>query len=327
MHITSPSSGTDSAPAAQARPWRNLAVTATGGPILLAICWVLIGHLPNSPLWIAVTRVLPAGLVLLMMRPSWPTGCWWHRSIILGMINFGGFFALQTVAVHHIPVGVAATITATQALLVPLGAVLLVKTPLRGSQLFYAAIGIVGVALLVLRGHDHLDPVGFGAAAGTALCNTLGLLMTRRWSQPDGVHHLTATGWQMTAGGLLLLPAALIIEGVMPPFTTTTVAIAAVAAASTAVAFGVMFGAVHAGLPPATISRLMLLCPATVTTAGWLLYHHTLTPLQLLGAMLVILPVAAACRSEATSRHHRQPQRQHDQTHKRTDDQRTDRHK
>jgi probable blue pigment (indigoidine) exporter len=314
MHTTSPSPGTATASSAQARTSRNPAVTAAVGPILLALCWVLVGHLPHSPLWIAVTRVLPGGLILLMLRPAWPAGCWWHRSIILGLINFGGFFTLQAVAVQHIPVGIAATIAATQVLLVPLGAVLLLNTPLRSSHLLYATTGILGVALLALRGHDHLDPVGIGAAVGTALCGTLGLLLTHRWSHPDGVHHLTATGWQMTAGGLFLLPAAVITEGIVPPFTAPALAMAAAAMVSTTVAFGVLFGAVHAGLPPTTISRLMLLCPVTVTAAGWLLYQHTLTALQLLGAVLVLLPVAAACRSEATGRHHRQPQGHRDQT-------------
>jgi hypothetical protein len=78
----------------------------------------------------------------------------------------------------------------------------------------------------VLRGADHLDAIGIAAAAGTAVCNTLGLLLTRRWARPDGVHHLTVTGWQMTAGGLLLLPAAVITEGAVPPFTPAAAATA-----------------------------------------------------------------------------------------------------
>jgi probable blue pigment (indigoidine) exporter len=326
MHTTPSSQRAITATAAWTRTSGNIAVIATAGPILLAIGWVLIGHLPDSPLWIATTRVLPAGLILLILRPAWPRGAWWHRSAILGLANFGGFFTLQAIAVHHIPAGVAATITATQALLVPLGAVVFVNTPLRRTQLLPATTGILGIALLVLHSADHLDAIGITAAAGTCLCNTLGLLLTRRWTRPDGVHHLTLTGWQMTAGGLLLLPAAVITEGALPPYTAATAAIAAVVTASTAAAFGILFGAVHKGLPPATISRLMLLCPTIVTIAGWLLYQLTLTPLQILGALLVILPVAAACKPEPTARHRvttahsagrhrRQPRRPSDRRH------------
>ena len=298
-HISS-SQDTSTTLTARTRTTRSIAVVATTGPILLAVGWLLIGHLPNSPLWIAVLRVLPAGLILLMLRPAWPTGAWWHRSTILGLANFGGFFTLQTVAVHHIPVGVAATIAATQTLLVPFGAAVLVNTPLRGAQLIYASTGFLGVALLLLRSSEQLDPLGIAAAAGTALCNTLGLLLTRRWAHPNGVHHLSATGWQMTAGGLLLLPAAVVTEGSIPPLTTATLATAAVLVASTGAAFAVLFGAVHAGLPTAAISRLMLLCPVTVTLAGWLIYQHTLTPLQLLGATLVFIPVVAVCNPKST---------------------------
>ena len=283
---------------------RHTALVAAGGPVLLAIGWVLTEHLPNGPLWIAVSRVLPAGLILLAVRPALPTGAWWHRSAVLGLINFGGFFTLQALAVQHIPAGVAATITATQTLLVPLGAILLTAAPLRGTHLLHATTGILGVALLVLR-ESHLDPIGITAAAGTAICNALGLLLTRRWGRPAGVHHLAVTGWQMTAGGLLLLPAAVATEGVLPHYTATTLAVTATVSVTTAAAFAVLFGALHAGLPAPTVSRLMLLCPTVVTTAGWLLSHQTLTPRQLLGAVLVVVPVIGACRSHRSGARHR----------------------
>lgn len=272
---------------------RHIAVIAAAGPLLLAVGWILVDHLPHSPLWIAVTRVLPAGLALLALRPGLPTGPWWHRSVILGMVNFAGFFSLQAVAVQTVPVGVAATIAATQTLLVPLGAVILIGTPLRRGQITYAATGIVGVALLVLPSHTHLHLAGIAAAIGTALCNALGLLLTRRWGQPDGVHHFTTTSWQMIAGGLVLLPVAMLAEGPLPPAFGNALPLMAVVSATTAAAFATLFGALHAGLPAASISRLMLLCPLAVTTAGWLLNSQVLTALQLLGALLIVLSVAA----------------------------------
>lgn len=281
----------------------NLAVIAAVGPLQLAVGWILVGHLPHSPLWIAATRVLPAGLALLALRPALPTGAWRSRSVILGMVNFAGFFSLQAVAVQTVPVGVAATVAAAQALLVPLGAVVLIGTPIRGAQIIYAATGVGGVALLVLPGHTHLHTAGIVAAIGTAVCNALGLLLTRRWGQPDGVHHLTTTSWQMIAGGLVLLPAAMLTEGPLPPTSGNAPLLMAMVSITTAAAFATLFGALHAGLPAASISRLMLLCPLAVTTASWLLDSQALTGPQLLGALLIVLSVAAD-RPYSTRRYH-----------------------
>lgn len=294
---------TSSSVAARTRSVHAIAVTAAAGPLLLAIGWILIDILPSGPLWTAASRVLPAGLLLLALRPALPTGVWWHRSLVLGAVNFSGFFVCQAVAVQHIPVGVAATIAATQTLLVPLGAVILIAAPLRRSHIVYAATGILGVALLVLRSDEQLHLAGICAAAGTALCNTVGLPLTHRWGQPDGAHHLTTTGWQMTAGGLVLLPVAMLAESLHPPTTGVSLPVLAMVVATTAGAFAVLFGALHAGLAPAAISRLMLLCPLAVTAAGWLLYHQSLSPLQILGAVLVIVPVLAVCRPAPTARH------------------------
>jgi EamA-like transporter family len=120
---------------------RYIALFAAVGPLLLAVGWILVGYLPHSPLWVAAIRVLPAGFALLALRPGLPTGAWWYRSVVLGVVNFAGFFSLRAVAVQIVPVGVAATIAATQTLLVPLGAVFLINTPFRSTQIVYAAIG------------------------------------------------------------------------------------------------------------------------------------------------------------------------------------------
>ncbi len=41
-----------------------------------------------------------------------------------------------------------------------------------------------------------------------------GVVLTKRWGRPAGVGPLTLAGWQLTVGGLLLLPLTLAVEGV-----------------------------------------------------------------------------------------------------------------
>jgi probable blue pigment (indigoidine) exporter len=277
----------------------GLLAIAAAGPILLASAYVLTAQLPASPLWNAITRILPAGLLLLALHPSLPTGVWWRRSLLLGALNFGGFFALQAFSLHRIPGGVAATIAAMQTLLVPLGATALLGDRLRWSQLAAAGAGVVGIALLVLRSTEHLDPPGVATATLLAVCTATGMLLTRRWGLPPNVHHTTATAWQMLAGGILLLPAALLAEGTPPSMTAIGWSVTVwLAAGGTALAFAIIFGAMHRGLAPVSVSRLMLLCPLVATAAGWIVYRQTLTPLQLLGAALVLVSVATAARDQ-----------------------------
>lgn len=276
---------------------RMWTLIAAAGPLLFATAWVLTIYLPPVPLWNAAMRILPAGLVLLAIRPALPVGSWWTRSLMLGALNFGAFFACQAAAVHRIPVGVAATIAAMQTILVSFGATVAGER-LRASHLVYAAAGITGIGLMVLRGTDHLDAVGVAAAAGTAVSAALGMLLTRRWGLPPGVHHSTATAWQMLGGAALIAPMALILEGWPPPLSGSAITVTAwLALAATALAFWTLFGALHSGVTAVTVSRLMLLGPLMATSSSWLLVGQALTPIQVLGAALVLIPVVAATRT------------------------------
>ncbi|MFD9701160.1 EamA family transporter [Lentzea sp. NPDC059081] len=70
-----------------------------------------------------------------------------------------------------------------------------------------------GVALLVLKATAQLDFTGVLAAVGGAASMASGVVLTKRWRRPAGVDVLLFTGWQLTAGGLVLLPALVAVEG------------------------------------------------------------------------------------------------------------------
>ena len=55
-------------------------------------------------------------------------------------------------------------------------------------------------------------------AAGLAGAATmaLGVTLTRRWGRPPGVSPTAFAGWQLTAGGLFLLPVTFLAEGAPP---------------------------------------------------------------------------------------------------------------
>ena len=71
----------------------------------------------GRPLLAATVRALPVGLVFLAVTRRLPSGAWWWRSIVLGVLNIGAFFALLFVAAFRLPGGVAAMAGATQPLI------------------------------------------------------------------------------------------------------------------------------------------------------------------------------------------------------------------
>lgn len=99
----------------------------------------------------------------------------------------------------------------------------LLKDRIQPVHLVACLVGAVGVALLVLQPHAGLDGVGVLAGLLGALSMASGIVLTKRWGRPEGVGLLTFTGWQLTVGGLVLLPVTLVGEGLPDHLTWTNV--------------------------------------------------------------------------------------------------------
>ncbi len=243
----------------------------------------------GRPLLTGVLRALPAGLLLVAVTRRRPTGSWWWRSAVLGTLNIGAFFALLFAAAYRLPGGVAATLGAVQPLLAAALAAGLLGEAFRRRHLVAGALGIVGVALLVLRPGAALDPVGVMAGLAGAASMATGVVLTKRWGRP--VPLLAFTSWQLVAGGLALLPVALLVEGPPPSLTAENLAgYAWLATGGTAVAYVLWFRGVER-LPIAQVSVLGLLSPVVATATGIAVQHQGQTPVQLLGAAVVLAAV------------------------------------
>ncbi|TDB76945.1 EamA family transporter [Micromonospora sp. KC723] len=256
---------------------------------------------PERPLLAAVARALPAGLVLLALTRRLPTGTWWWRSLVLGTLNIGAFFALLFVAAYRLPGGVAATVGAVQPLLVAGLAAGLLGLPLSRRTVAAGLAGVVGVGLLVLRAEARLDAVGVAAALGGAACMALGVVLSKRWPSPAPV--LATTSWQLVAGGLLLTPVAVVLEGV-PPATmvpANLVGYAYLSVVGAMLAYPLWFRGIRA-LSPTEVTFLGLLSPLVATALGWLLVDERLTTVQAVGGLIVLGAVLVAqWRSRAVS--------------------------
>lgn len=263
-----------------------VAVTAIGPATWGTTYFVATELLPSGrPLLAAAIRTLPIGLLLVLRSGRWPSGAWWWRYGVLGALNIGVFQALLFVAAFRLPGGVAATVGAVQPLVAAaLAAVLIGEVFTRRTALAGIA-GIVGVGLLVLRPGAGLDPVGLVAALAATLSMALGVVLTKHWGRP--VDLLTSTGWQLTVGGLLLAPVALILEGPPPALTASNVVgFAWLAVVGTGLAYVLWFRGIG-NLPIKMTSFLALLSPLVATAIGWLVLHQALDLIQVVGAVLV----------------------------------------
>ncbi|MFD1744655.1 EamA family transporter [Rhizobium helianthi] len=244
---------------------------------------------PGLPLTVAALRALPAGLLLLVIVRRLPWGAWWWKSLILGGLNFAVFWGCLFVSAYRLPGGVAATVGAIQPLIVILLSSLVLGSKVRTLSVFAGVMGIGGVALLVLTPNAHLDFLGVAAGLAGALSMATGTVMTRKWRPP--VSPLTFTAWQLTAGGLLLLPLALIFEPALPlPTPMNLTGFVYLGIIGGAVTYMIWFRGISR-IEPSAASALGFLSPVTAVLLGWFILGQALDVQQALGVAVVLLSV------------------------------------
>jgi probable blue pigment (indigoidine) exporter len=128
----------------------------------------------------------------------------------------------------------------------------------------------------------------------------LGTVLSRKWQPP--VSALTFTSWQLTAGGLLLLPFLPLSSTDWSSITGLNVLgllyLGLIGAAFTYIIWlrGIQ------RIQPSAVSVLGLLSPLSATALGWLILNETLTLFQGIGMVVVLASVLAgqfALRSSA----------------------------
>ncbi|MFJ6573852.1 EamA family transporter [Streptomyces sp. NPDC091292] len=244
-------------------------------------------YLPDDrPLYGAAIRALPAGLLLLAVCRRRPHGAWWWKSLVLGALNMGAFFALIYLSAQLLPTSIASAVMATSPVVLMLLAWALVAERPRALPLAGAVIGIAGVSLMLLTGATAMSGLGVLASVSAMLLSSLGYVLAKRWGGEVDV--LASTSWQLVAGGLLLLPAAVVVEGAPPPLDTGAVlAFLYVTVVATALAFAAWFAGLR-HLPAATVGLIGLLNPVTGVLLGVALAGETLTARQITGLAMVL---------------------------------------
>ncbi|MFG2996739.1 EamA family transporter [Streptomyces sp. NPDC048340] len=238
---------------------------------------------PDRPLFTGVMRALPAGLLLVALSRTLPKGEWWWKSAVLGGLNIGAFFPLLFLSAYRLPGGVAAVLGSAGPLFVVGLAALVLGERARLRTVLAAVVGAFGVSMVVLTAEAELDLVGIVAGVVSSASMAAGTVMTKRWGRPEGVGPLAMTGWQLTAGGLIIIPIAAIVEGAPPALDGRAfLGYGYMMLINTGIAYWLWFRGIGR-LTATSVTLLGPLSPLTAAAIGWAALGQALTPVQVAG--------------------------------------------
>lgn len=247
---------------------------------------------PDHPWFAALMRPLPAGLIALAISRTLPRGAWWWKSLVLGSSNIG-FFPLLFIAAGALPGGVAAPLGAGQPVFVAILAFFVLGEKTSGWRAAWTVLSILGVAMVVLGPAAAFSATGIAAGIAMAASMSSGVVLTKRWGIPAGVSPVALAGWQLTAGGLVLLVPALLIEGA--PSHIDAPALGGylwLGVVGTLVAYSVWFNNLQY-LPVTATALLGVISPLVAALVGVVLNGESLNAIQVSGFILALLAMVA----------------------------------
>lgn len=168
------------------------------------------------PLLLGALRALPAGLLLLMIKPTLPTRDEWKVLLTLGTINIATFFALIFVMALTLP----SAISGVGMVSVPVFAMLFHW--LKNKQRPNAIQALCGAALVLLAwmlfdpSSIRLNPIGLLAMLAAISCIVVGSSITK--SLGTRMHWWKVLTWQLILGGLVLV----VLSAIHSVFATDT---------------------------------------------------------------------------------------------------------
>ncbi|MEZ8188903.1 DMT family transporter [Vibrio sp. 1F279] len=158
------------------------------------------------PLLLGALRALPAGLLLLVVKPTLPQKGEWQIIFTLGLINIATFFSLIFVMALTLP----SAISGVGMISVPVFAMIfhwVVKK--QRPQLIQAlsGVGLITLAWILFNPSQiALNPIGLGAMFAAIMCIVIGSSITK--SLGSRMHWWKVLTWQLILGGTILSVAS-----------------------------------------------------------------------------------------------------------------------
>lgn len=213
----------------------------------------------------AVSVWTAAALLLIIARAagdrSLPARATWPDLAILSVVNVTGWHVLSAYGIMLVPGGRAAIIAYTMPLWAALLSSWILKERIAPVVWLALALGLAGVALLVLPEVERFGAAPEGALfmVGAAIAWALGTVLIKR--RAWGMGMLALTGWQLLLGGVPIV-AVWLLQGAPHDLHALT------PAGAVATLYAALVGLVFCF---AAFNKVVSLVPASLAAVGTLL--------------------------------------------------------
>ncbi len=275
------------------------------GTAMVVMKWLM----PQThPLFVAVMRLLPAGLLVLVAgrvgkRPM-PQG-WraWSWICLFALVDGSLFQGFLTEGLVRTDAGLGSLLIDSQPLAVAVLAAWLYGERLNQWGLVGLGLGIIGIGLIGLPPdwqnlqQWHWFTLGEWLMLGASLSMAIGTILIRpvtTYADP-----VMATGWHMVLGSIPLLALSLRYEH--PDLTAIDfsgwLGLAYVSIMGSAIAYGVFFYFASSG-NLTTLSALTFSTPVFAIICGRIFLGEKLTPVQWVGVLLTLISIYLVSRKD-----------------------------
>jgi len=257
----------------------------------------------NLPaLWACTLRLVLAAvmlnLILLASRQSWPKGAALTAACWYGFLEFGVGLPLLYWGEKVVPSGLAAVLYAICPITAMIGAKALGMEQWSPRKLGAGAFALLGVAVIFWREVIFgASPAGIASVVIAASVAPMAALMLQRGPRQSGIG-------ANAVGALVALPPSIAGSFILgeshrlPTTSNQIFPIVYLALMSSVVAFG-LFAWLINHWKATTVSFLGVIVPVIAVMFGAIFRNETFAPGALLGALIVIVGVIVALRSDA----------------------------
>ena len=298
---------------------RDDAVPSAAGHVALVLLYIFLwssGFAPSRvvlreipALWVLGSRLIIAGSILLVLARvrglEFPrTRLQWGTAVAVGVLVNVVYLGLLYVALHDMSSGMAAIIASTNPLILALVApALLRETPQRATVLGII-LGFGGVAFTMWTriGNALERPQSMAIAFISVLGLVASTVVYKRAAYPSRMV-MAATGVQLLVGSALLLPAAMIVNGVptLPHDAASWLSFAYLTLVMSVGASLLWFWLLAHG-DATRLSAFYFLVPVFGLVIGHLLLGEVVTGRDAIGAIVIAVGISLAQRAGAEAR-------------------------
>jgi len=228
--------------------------------------------------------------LMLLGRPLRLKAPW--RTLLIGVVQTGGFIGLQTWALVEGGAGKTAVLIFTMPIWTLLMAWPFLGERIRGPQWLVAAAMLAGLVLIIEPWNMHTSLLSKALGVGAALSWATGTILIKRLLAREKLDLLSLTAWQMLFGALALALVAGILPEPPTRWTPTYMTILAIIAIISTAFCWSLWAWILDSVPAWEASLSVLGTPVVAIVSSRLVLGEGFSPAEIAGMLLIGLGLA-----------------------------------